>query len=89
MATESYHPHGGRQVSDVEATKGPAEPAIPRFLAMIDVVSAALVGASLRALVELIQWFEAHSGQGRPVIAAWLTLSVIAGNLLTAMIAAQ
>jgi hypothetical protein len=46
------------------------------------VISAGVVGVLLRALVEIIGWFESHSRQPRSIIAAWLTLSVIVGNLL-------
>jgi len=47
-----------------------------------DVLSAGVVGIMLRILVEIVHWFQARSGQPRHVIAAWLTLSVIVGNLL-------
>ena len=54
-----------------------AEPSIPRFLALFNVVSAAVVGALLRVLVEIIQWFEERktaAKTGRPEFTRMLKL---------------
>ena len=50
----------------------------------LDFFGAAIVGCMLWYFIEFMQWFLASSRQPRGVMAAWLTLSVLAGNWLVA-----
>lgn len=50
----------------------------------LDFFGAAIVGFMLWHFLEFMQWFLVSSRQPRGVMAAWLTLSVLAGNWLVA-----
>ena len=50
----------------------------------LDFFGAAVVGFALWHFIEFMQWFITSSRQPRGVMAAWLTLSVLAGNWLVA-----
>ena len=51
-------------------------------LVLFDVGSAAILGSMLHPLIRFLQWFEKRSEQPRLLLACWLTISVLTGNLL-------
>ncbi len=52
-----------------------------------DLACALVVAALLRPFIQFLQWFETQSRQPRIVLAAWLTLSIVIGNLLVPIVA--
>lgn len=52
-----------------------------------DLACALIVSAMLRPFIQYLQWFETQSRQPRFVLAAWLTLSIVVGNLLVPILA--
>ena len=56
-------------------------------LIAFDVGCAALVGALLRPFVDFLRWFESRSGNPRLVLAAWLAICVMVGNMLVPILA--
>jgi hypothetical protein len=52
-----------------------------------DLACALIVAAMLRPSIQYLQWFETRSRQPRFVLAAWLTLSIVVGNLLVPILA--
>jgi hypothetical protein len=57
------------------------------WLVVLDVIGAMLVGVGLKPLTEIIRWAEHRSGKHRIVLASWLAMSVIVGNLLVPILA--
>ncbi len=56
-------------------------------LIMLDVLSAGIVGGLLRPFVEILGWFERNRKAPRAVLAAWLSVSVLVGNMLVPILA--
>ena len=51
-------------------------------LIAFDIGCSAVVGATLRPFGDLLKWFEAKSKNPRVVLAAWLAICVMVGNML-------
>lgn len=56
-------------------------------LVLLDLVGAMVVGAGLTPLAWILRWAENRSGKHRIVLASWLAMSVIVGNLLVPILA--
>lgn len=52
-----------------------------------DLACALVLAAMLRPFIQYLQWFELQSRQPRYVLAAWLTLAIVVGNLLVPILA--
>lgn len=57
------------------------------WLVALDVIGAMLVGVGLKPLTEILRWAEQRSGKHRIVLASWLAMNVIVGNLLVPILA--
>ena len=57
------------------------------WLVLLDVFAAMLIGAGLKPLTEILRWAENRSSKHRIVLASWLAMSVIVGNLLVPILA--
>jgi hypothetical protein len=56
-------------------------------LIAFDIGCSAVVGATLRPFGNLLKWFESKSKKPRVVLAAWLAICVMVGNMLVPVLA--